>query len=1561
MFIRHLHRQVIELVKQFSQDSVESVAFQPGDEMYTWLQTSMSATALSARGKGTEVYHFDLAASLVAGATIPLAFSTESIPLQFGITPADLTAIPISEYWGTLKKYPIMVFGLSPLASGGSNPKVTMQALFAYAGLGNPLFNVNLELIHPVSGSDNTLNRRNAIWFQPGGDYKTTLRLSFEVVEVADLNSFLQSIFGDKFELKTADVTLKRDARYKIVQQGEYTAQLESSITVVATAAVSVGTTLDFSLTMVLSDGGEFQAILDFDEGADILAVVDWLGSLVGLDTDFTNWLDADMMGSPKLSRVMLVFATVNGNSTFVNGTVTFQVDFKWGTETPEEKAVFLFTYSWPRGRLSASLWPGYQYLDPYIQIYPEYEPYQRLVPKDTGEIAGGLHLSKLIPNTVLPVPEHVVPDINAANVVLDKDQIYFDGSLVWNTEGKFGLPFLNLSEVRLAAAYNWKQKNVFLSLVVRGLLTPKSTELTPADLYGSITYFSDYGWSFEAMIYNLYLSSLYSFFDEDASDGVMDMLQTIELDLLRIKLDYDSAGKSSTFIIYGSVLLGPIKANLDYIHDLSGWTLNIGVGANSEAQASLGDIMHSLAGRNVNLPECVSSIALVKKATDTDTFTVTVRKKDDPTAGEHLVCHANFTLGGLGFTFVQLRKTGKSAPTKRVIKLAVNPLPNADVPLVGSVPQLFDEMTFMWVEDSSTTGQPGLTRQDVQIINNTIWSGSSSAQGIKFKDPQPANPKPTDIVLQKGLHFLIAVTHLGVSNVILDHRFGETRDKNNGSTLFSAAPAGSVVKAGSSGGAGEVTMAPMQKKTGPLSVSNIGLQFQDNTLYIVLDATFELGPVSMSLLGFGIGVNFSGGFNLQNLPTSLEVKLEGLGVGFEKPPISMAGQFRYSSIDNLYRGGITVAFQPYVFLAAGFYGDMKGKYKTVFVFAKLTGPLITLAFAEIAGICGGFGYNNKMTFPTVTQVPTFPFIGDNMGDQSPMDALAQLTGPGGWVQPKQDVYWLIAGMSVKAFRLLSVEAVVVVEFNPYVSLGLFALCQAGFPAKAVGGVRFLFIELGIAASVDFQAGTMKVEGQLTPNSFILAPSCHLTGGFALFYWFGDNANRGDWVFTIGGFHPSFIKPAHYPNPPRLGISWKLDSALSIVGESYFAITPKCCMAGGRLRATLSLGPLSAWFDAQTNLLINFNPFFFKGDVSVSVGVKFTLKLWIVTLRISVEIGAQLYLQGPPFAGRVHVNFWVFGFNINFGPSPVDQPPVDLEGFWEMLLQDGMVATRSAKASRRRRARALAANPAAAAAAATAAANTGDHVFAVQSGLLPTSSEDAETWDVRAGVFAFCVQSRFAIQEATCTGGAAVSDPTPIYAKPMQLTSPLSSKMNITVTKHNPTVKDEVDKWQLVKVVKAVPDALWGFYPSSSASKGNNIKELLSGTNLTVPLTMGITVASPRPVLSEDKIPKFNFVHAMAQDVFSPGEQRPDFPEVESVGGRFLPSKPEDGPKQWTVVKEAWSTPEAATAATQVLATWRKAFKWEDKEAVRGEPPKFAIQNFEEVYMSAPLLCAATA
>jgi hypothetical protein len=85
--------------------------------------------------------------------------------------------------------------------------------------------------------------------------------------------------------------------------------------------------------------------------------------------------------------------------------------------------------------------------------------------------------------------------------------------------------------------------------------------------------------------------------------------------------------------------------------------------------------------------------------------------------------------------------------------------------------------------------------------------------------------------------------------------------------------------------------------------------------------------------------------------------------------------------------------------------------------------------------------------------------------------------------------------------------------------------------------------------------------------------------------------------------------------------------------------------------------------------LINFSPFHFVEDISVSIGVQFTLDLWIATIYINIEIGAKLHLQGPPFGGYVYVDLWVFGFTIHFGDAGNADAAIDLPAFWELLLQ----------------------------------------------------------------------------------------------------------------------------------------------------------------------------------------------------------------------------------------------------------------------------------------------------
>ena len=101
-------------------------------------------------------------------------------------------------------------------------------------------------------------------------------------------------------------------------------------------------------------------------------------------------------------------------------------------------------------------------------------------------------------------------------------------------------------------------------------------------------------------------------------------------------------------------------------------------------------------------------------------------------------------------------------------------------------------------------------------------------------------------------------------------------------------------------------------------------------------------------------------------------------------------------------------------------------------------------------------------------------------------------------------------------------------------------------------------------------------------------------------YWFEGSGHDGDWVFTIGGYHPRFQRPSHYPKVDRLGISWRYDDYRSIGEEAYFAITPKVCMAGALIPARFQMDALRVWFDAHADFVVNYDPLQCRSYIAVA-------------------------------------------------------------------------------------------------------------------------------------------------------------------------------------------------------------------------------------------------------------------------------------------------------------------------------------------------------------------------
>lgn len=996
-------------------------------------------------------------------------------------------------------------------------------------------------------------------------------------------------------------------------------------------------------------------------------------------------------------------------------------------------------------------------------------------------------------------------PQISQASLEIDGTGIEFSGAIMCDEPKRGPDPTIYLGKIKLYARYTFSGSIFELAFDMTALIEPpaQSKYQAPAMLIGKLGYDgAAKSWKLNASLQDLYGSTMYSFFNQASIDGgVMTFLESLEIKYLGLEYDYLTTGNEFHFT--GTILLGELELDLNYDYTPKDWTFAAKLSQNTDTTSTIGEIVNSIIGSaSDDLPSFVSSISV----SNDNAVYITCKKPKDGS----LLFAGSVIIGVFQLSIVQYRDTAWKADIspKRAIKVSITKLPEIEVPLIGNLTQPFDEMYYLWVQDGSNQNQtdagPGLTQPEVNSINDEL---STLNDKLLVKNVS-SKPKDTDVVISAGSHFVLVLKNeKGEKSVVLDYVFGKPKAPQDSSTRDKLATTGD-----SSSASSDSSMAAYKKSIGPLSISNIGFQIKGDTLSILLDATLALGPISFTLIGFGLGLEFSGGFNLQNLP-DVKPSLHGLAVAFNQPPVVIAGLFEHvvTKTTDLYAGGVIVAVEPYLFEAAGFYGTITVdhvKHPTAFIFGLLDGPLVTLEFAEISGITGGFGYNCALRFPSVSQVLEFPFISMKSPNTSPMETLLDLVGGSDpWFSPAEGSFWVAAGLKVTAFEALVIDAVVVVEWNPSVCLAIFGVAAADIPAAPEVKEKFARVELGIAATVNFDAGVMKFEGQLTPNSYVLSPDCHLTGGFALYYWFqgSDPSMQGDWVFTIGGFHQAFKRPSQYPNPPRLGIDWSLDGSLSITGQAYFAITPKVCMGGGLLHASLSLGPLAAFFDAYADFLINYKPFHFIADAGISVGVRYTLDLWLATIHISVEIGAHLYLQGPPLSGTVHVDFWVFGFDISFGPGAAPIEAVDLNAFYELVYQSSIqpaASTVSLAEMGRKETKASAGN--------------NDHIFSCQSGMIPPTSDGSQEtpqgtpWVVRAGNFSFGISCRMAIDTADIADITANVPPcpTPIYAKPMQLQTPLSSSMTITISS-NPTPADKY-LWKIEPAMKFVPDALWG-------------------------------------------------------------------------------------------------------------------------------------------------------
>ncbi|MBD2357426.1 hypothetical protein H6G41_22870 [Tolypothrix sp. FACHB-123] len=605
-----------------------------------------------------------------------------------------------------------------------------------------------------------------------------------------------------------------------------------------------------------------------------------------------------------------------------------------------------------------------------------------------------------------------------------------------------------------------------------------------------------------------------------------------------------------------------------------------------------------------------------------------------------------------------------------------------------------------------------------------------------------------------------------------------------------------------------------LKKNFGPVYFKRVGVQYQNSEVWFLLDASISAAGLTLTLDGLAVGspiTQFNPKFNLR-----------GLGIEYEsKGAISIGGALLRSTVNGKdeYSGAILIKTETFTLSAIASYTTTTEGHPSLFIYGILDKPLGGVPFFFVTGLALAFAYNRSLILPTLDEIPQFPLVRAALdGGKADVDGLIKIQQDlNPYIPPKVGQVMLAIGVKFTSFKIVESFVLLVATFGD----GQFALDVIGISTlispPVIPGIDpselpppIAQIRLAILARFVPAEGTLKVDGKILPDSYLFERNCQISGGFAFYSWF-NGEHEGDFVLTVGGYHPRFVIPPHYPKVDPLSLNWRINNELSLKGNVYFALTASAIMAGGRLEAVWQSGNLKAWFIANAHFIVAWKPYAYDAQISVNLGASYTFDEKIFGIRVrktfSFDLGAKLHIWGPEFSGTATIDLKITSFTIAFGSRSQKKPdPISWSEFKKSFLPaDNQICTIAVESGLRRKVEV-----------------EKEEIFIVnpKEFILTTSS-------------VIPVKSHQGFQAETITLSKVTPATSNFGIAPMNVSNDrlTKSEYSIYITKNGQKLSQEESKLKFVfiPIVKNIPSGLWSESNTNDPNRKGFIENVLSG------------------------------------------------------------------------------------------------------------------------------------
>ncbi len=466
--------------------------------------------------------------------------------------------------------------------------------------------------------------------------------------------------------------------------------------------------------------------------------------------------------------------------------------------------------------------------------------------------------------------------------------------------------------------------------------------------------------------------------------------------------------------------------------------------------------------------------------------------------------------------------------------------------------------------------------------------------------------------------------------------------------------------------GSGGLELAiPLHLSLGPLQIENLLLKMlpANGEFPLVAATTFNLALGPMQAVVENIGVKLTlgfpdGGGNLG--PANFDLGFQppnGVGLSINAGAVIGGGYLFFDFEKEEYAGVLELSIAGFIsakaigIITTKMPDGSKGFSLLIIITAEFN-PAFQLGMGfTLIGVGGLVGLNRTMLLDPLREAVRTGAVTSIMFPQNVVANASRIISDLKAIFPPYEGKFLIGPMAKMGWgtpTLISLSLGLIIEIPG--NIAILGILKIALPDERVPLVQIQVLFVG---TIDFDKKMLTFDASIF-DSFILFMT--LEGDMAFRLKWGDEPN---FLFSIGGFHPSFTPPPlDLPTLRRLSITILNNSIAKIRVECYQAVTSNTVQFGVKADIDLDLKACGVKGDIGFDALFQFNPFYFI--ISLSANFKLSaIGIDIMTVHVKMS------LEGPtPWRakGTGKVSLLFFDISANFDITWGDAKNTTLPG-----------------------------------------------------------------------------------------------------------------------------------------------------------------------------------------------------------------------------------------------------------------------------------------------------------